>query len=346
MLLALDPRLARRIGALTLFAMAAIAAAFVFLYDRAALGSPVRFRVVFRHAAGLRERAPLVVAGRPVGRIAAITPVLHGAPGALAGEVGIAALVEVAGDEAWKVPAAGTIFVASRGALSERYLEIAPPPGAPGPPVRDGAELRGVDPPTLDNVLQHTWNNLTTFQQFVDTVRPELTALRDQLRALRGHLDELGGAGDLADATAGLVAAARQTYGTGLGGSAGIDHLVAITAEARGTIGEIRALLDSIGPDLAATAAQLARIRGHVAAGDPLGRAEQLLATARAAADRIDPLLAAARAVIDRLARGEGSLGRLMNDPEFPEDTKELGKIIKRSPWKVLEKPADYTGTR
>ena len=347
MLLAQDPRLARRVGALTLLLVGVIAAAFVFLSDRAALGSPVTFRVVFHHSAGLHERAPIVVAGRPIGRIAAIVPVLPGAPGLLGGEVGVAAVVEVARDQAWKVPAAGTIFVSSRGVLSDRYLEVAPPSGDPGPAIRDGAELRGVDPPTLDNVLQHTWNNLTTFQQFVDTVRPELTALQDQLRALRGHLDELAGDPRAAGITAlvaasrELAAAATRTYDGALGGAAGVAHLAATVAAARQTIAEIRAMLDVIRPELTAAAAGAARIRGRLAAGDPLGRADQLLAAARAALDKIDPLLATARELADRIARGEGSIGRIMTDPEFPEDTKDLGKMLKRHPWRILEKPAN-----
>jgi phospholipid/cholesterol/gamma-HCH transport system substrate-binding protein len=345
-LLAQDPRLARRVGALTLLLVGVIAAAFVFFYDRAALGSPVRFRVLFHHSAGLHERAPLVVAGRPIGRIAAIVPVLPGAPGPLGGDVGVAAVVEVARDQLWKVPAASTIFVSSRGVLSDRYLEVAPPTGEPGPGVRDGAELRGVDPPTLDNVLQHTWNNLTTFQQFVDTVRPELTALQDQLRALRGHLDDLaadpraaGGIAALVAASRELAAAATRTYDRALGGGAGVAHLAATVAAAHQTIVEIRAMLDAIRPALAAAAAGAARIRGHLVAGDPLARADQLLATGRAALDKIDPLLATARELADRLARGEGSIGRIMTDPEFPEDTKDLGKMLKRHPWRILEKP-------
>jgi ABC-type transporter Mla subunit MlaD len=351
-LLAQDPRLARRVGALTLLAMAAASAGAVFLLDRGGLGATIRFRVMFRHSAGLHDRAPLIVAGRPVGRIAAITPVPHGASGPLGGEVGVAVTVELARDERWKVPAGATVFVASRGPLSDRYLEVAPPAGAPGPPVDDGAELRGVDPPTLDTVLQHTWSNLTTFQQFVDTVRPELAALRGQLGALRDRLDAIAGdaraaAGPgaldpiaaLAGATRSLLAAATRTYGTALGGAPGVAHLIATAGAARDTLAEIRAAIDLLGPRLAATTAQLARVRGHLVTGDPVARAEQILATLRRALDQIDPLLATAGELAQRIARGEGSLGRLLSDPEFPEDTKELGKIIKRHPWRVLDKP-------
>jgi len=345
LLLAQDTRLARRVGALTLLAMAVVAAGFVFLLDRVAIGSPVRFRVMFRHSAGLHDHAPLVVAGQPIGRVAAVSPMPHGAPGPLGGDVGVAATVEVARDDAWKVPAGATIFVASRGPLSDRYLEVAPPAGEPGPAIQDGAELRGVDPPTLDNVLQHTWTNLTNFQLFVDTLRPELAALRTQITQLRGHLDELAGdtrgAGidALADATRGLVTAATRTYDTSLGGAPGIARLAATVQDARQMIADLRGALDLLGPEAAAAFSHLARIRGHLAADDPVARVEQTLATARAALDKIDPLLATARDLADRLARGEGSIGRLLSDPEFPEDTKELGKIIKRHPWKILERP-------
>ncbi|TMQ06678.1 MAG: MCE family protein [Deltaproteobacteria bacterium] len=328
--------------------MAAASAGFIFLLDRAALGSPIRFRVLFRHSAGLHDHAPLVIAGTPIGRVEAISPVLHGAPGPLAGEVGVAALVEIRGGDAWKVPANATIFVASRGPLSDRYLEVAPPTGTgePGPAIRDGAELRGVDPPTLDNVLQHTWNNLLTFQQFVDTVRPELAALRTQLDQLRDHwialagdLRATGGITALIDAVRGLIAAATRTRDTALGGRAGIPRLLATAREARRAIAESRAALDLLGPELAAVTANLTQIRGHIAASDPIGRADQLLTGLRSALDRIDPLLAAATDLGDRIARGEGTIGRIASDPEFPEDTKELGKLIKRHPWKILERP-------
>lgn len=352
MLLAQDPRLARRVGALTLLAMAAASAGLVFLLDRGGLGPTIRFRVMFRDSAGLHDRAPLIVAGRSVGRIEAITPVPHGAPGPLTGEVGVAVTVELARDERWKVPADASVFIASRGPLSDRYLEVAPPPGPPGPPIGDGAELRGVDPPALDTVLQRTWTSLTTFQQFVDTVRPELTALRDQLGALQGRLDAIAGdaraaAGPgapdpvvaLAAATRSLVTAATRTYGTALGGAPGVAHLIATAGAARATLAEVRAAIDLLGPRLTATTAELARVRGHLAADDPVACAEQSLATLRRALDQIDPLLATAGELAQRITNGEGSLGRLLGDPEFPEDAKELGKIMKRQPWKIVQKP-------
>src|SRR5882724_8409728 len=100
-----DEQLARRVGAIALVAIAAAIVAFVFLLDRIDLGAPIRIRVAFHHIAGLRERAALVAGGRSIGRVEAIVPVPHGAEGALAGDVGVAAIVAIDRDQAWKVPA-------------------------------------------------------------------------------------------------------------------------------------------------------------------------------------------------------------------------------------------------
>src|SRR5882757_5384011 len=118
-LLAQDERLARRVGAVALCLIAAAIGFVVFLWDRIEIGSPVRIKVYLAHTAGLHENVPIVVGGRSIGHIEAIEPVIHGAPGPLNGEVGVAITVALDGDQAWKVPAAAEVFVASRGALSD-----------------------------------------------------------------------------------------------------------------------------------------------------------------------------------------------------------------------------------
>jgi ABC-type transporter Mla subunit MlaD len=348
-LLAQDERLARRVGAVAVLVLGATIACLVFLLDRIELGSPIRIRIVFHRIAGLRDHAALVVAGQPVGRIEAIVPLPHGTGGLLSGEVGVAVTVAVDGDSAWKVPAAAEIFVASRGPLSDRYLEVAPPHGDPGPAIRDGQELRGIDPPSLDNILQHTWTNITTFKLFVETVKPELQALRRQLDELRAQLDQLApGAGGasagveaLSTEARALLAGARHTYDTALGGDPGLDSMLAMARDARAAVAQIRAAIDVLGPRATALTANLARVRGDLAAADPIAHAEQAIAQIRTALDKIDPLLAKLDELGDRIARGEGSLGRLMQDPEFPEDAKDLGKIMKRQPWKIIARPHD-----
>jgi ABC-type transporter Mla subunit MlaD len=256
--------------------------------------------------------------------------------------------VAVAGDNAWKVPAGAEIFVASRGPLSDRYLEVAPPHGDPGPAIHDGQELRGVDPPSLDTVLQHTWTNMTTFKLFVEAVKPELGALRRELDDLRAGIDQVAGGTGGADRVAALatearavLAAARHTYDDALGGAAGIAGVRAMVRDARAAVAEIRAAIDLLGPRAAAIAADLARVRGHLATADPIARGEQAIVQLRAALDKIDPVLARLDELGARIAAGEGSIGRLIQDPEFPEDAKDLGKLMKRHPWNIIARPPD-----
>lgn len=343
-LLAQDDRLTRRVGAITLALVALAILFFVFVAGRIDLGATTRIRVYFRHSANLREHAPLVVGGKAIGRIDAIETVAHGGENPLHGEVGVVAIVAIDGDEAWKVPANAEIFLSSRGPLSEKYLEVAPPAGPPGPPgpsVREGDELRAIDPPSLDNVLQRAWTNMTTFRAFTAEVSPELTALRGELAKLDANLAAIDGLVPLALDARDLAARARQTYAGPLGGDAGLARAGAMLGHARGALAQTRSTIGTLSPEVDALAANLARVRGHLAATDPLVRLAATIVRVREVLAKVDPLLAEVDALRARVAAGEGSIGRLMNDPEFPEDAKELGKIMKRQPWKLIARPKD-----
>lgn len=350
-LLAQNERLARRVGAITLCVIGGAIAFFLFLYDKIELGSPTRIRVYFSHATGLREHAPLVVGGHRIGHIESIESVAHGGDNPLAGEVGTVAIVAIDDGEAWKVPHDADVFVSSRGVLSERYLEVAPG-GDASTPVREGAQLRGADPPMMDTVLRRTWGNMLTVEQFVDEVGPELAALRaartqmvGELAAIAAEIDQLlpliSGGGPLVDEANELMALAKQTYEESLGGANGLAAIEAALADARASIGKLREVIDQLAPAAARLESGVSRVRDHVVAHDPAGRASDVLAKLRAAIDKIDPLLATVEDVAARFARHEGTIGRLMHDPEFPEDAKELGKILKRRPWRVIAKPKE-----
>lgn len=330
-MLAQDPRLAQRVGAIALIVMIAAIAAAVFLLGRGWLGTPVRVRVVFVRSGGLRDHAPIVVAGQPIGRIEALAPALH--EPLLDGASGVAALVAIDADQAWKVPAASEVFVASRGALGDRYLEVAPP-REPGARVRDGQTLRGIDPPSLDNVLQHTWTNMTIFKIFMEQVRPEVEKLEASVADLRATLRSLPALAPVLDHVRALRTAVGET-------EQAIDFAAvsATIGDARQTVAQVRAALDQLRPRLQALVADARRIHGALAAAEPIARAERLVDQLQQAIGKLDPLVARLDELAARVAAGEGSIGRLMQDPEFPEDTKELGKIMKRQPWKILAKP-------
>jgi hypothetical protein len=349
-LLAQNERLARRVGAITLCVLGGAIAFFVFLFDKIEIGTPTRIRVYFTNSTGLRERAPIVIAGDTIGHIESITGVPHGAKTPLEGEVGTVAIVAIDEGDAWKVPTNADIFVSSRGMLSERYLEVASPRGESAKPAFEGAEFRGADPPMMDSVLRRTWANMLTVQQFTDAVGPELAALRKareemagELGAIAAQIDQLlpliSGVGPLVDEASELVALAKKTYAESLGGEDGLAAFAATTANARAMIAKLRAVIDQLGPVAERLEHEASRVREHVATEDPAGHMTEVLAKLRAALDKVDPLLATVDDLAARFARHEGSIGRLMYDPEFPEDAKDLGKILKRRPWRVIAKP-------
>lgn len=345
-LLAQDERLTRRVGAITLFVLAAGIAFAVFVAHRIEWGDRVRIKVYFHQTTALREGASFVVAGRTIGQIESIALSPRGAPGPLGGAEGVVVTVALVADEAARVMRGGDVFISSRGALSERYLEIGPSP-EPTPMLTDGLELIGRDPPSLDRVLQRTWDNLTTTRQFAAEVRPELDLLRAQLRELGDTLDglvpEVAGAAGFGLEVRALLAEARTLRDLGLGGEPGLARLEDVVTRARATLAQARTVLDSLGGKAGALGTQLDAVRARVGARGPaaLRTLELAIARMRSAIDKVDPLLAQLEDLQRRIARGEGSIGKLMRDPEFPEDAKELGKIMKRQPWKILGRPGD-----
>ncbi|HEU0034364.1 MAG TPA: MlaD family protein [Kofleriaceae bacterium] len=344
-LLAQDERLTRRVGGIVLLLLAIAILFFVFIVDKIEWGRHIRVAVYFRGTGGLREGASLVVAGQPVGRIESIALSPRGAPGPLDGEEGVVATVAIERDVARHIHRGGDIFVASRGPFSERYLEIAPAPDPDAPVLAQGDRLRGIDPPTLDRVLQRTFDNVGVAMQFADAVGPELDRLRGELRQLATTMDELqpniAGVASLGVEVEGLLAETDRLRDVTLGGEAGLDRLARVVDQARLTIAKARTMLDTLGQRARVLTASVDRLRDRIGERGPaaIHAVEVAIDRVRAAIDKIDPLLAKVQELTDRIARGEGTIGRLAQDPEFPEDAKELGKILKRQPWKVIARP-------
>jgi len=344
-LLAQDQRTTRIVGAITLSLVTAAIVFFVFVWDRIEWGENVRVRIYMRSTGGLVEGAPVVVAGHDVGHVEAIA--LAGKP---KHEDGV--IVTIRMEKAWakRLDASGDIFVTSRGMLSNRYLELGPgtPNANPTVPAgttflvvaRDKLELNGREPPTLDRVLQRTLDNLNTTRAFGNEVKPALTQLQNEIDALQATM--AGIAPDItfrADVLA-LVAEGRQTYAA-LGGDAGIDRMSevkargdSVFAQGRAAIAQLRASADMLGASI-----DVLKSRVNTRGATAIERVELAIDRVKAGIDKIDPLLAQAELLRAQIARGDGSLMKLMNDPEFPEDAKELGKILKRQPWKLIDRP-------
>jgi ABC-type transporter Mla subunit MlaD len=351
-LIAQDEQLARRVGSIALAVIALATAFFVFVYDRIEWGRHTRIRVYFHHAGSLHEGGAFVVGGQAIGKIESIALSPRGAPGPLNGDEGVVLGVAIDAGEAARCDPRGDVFVASRGALAERYLELGPPPGEPSttPGLHEGEQLLGKDPPSLDRVLQRTWDNLTALAAFRDSVKPELDALRAQIAELRAHLDPASATAIAhADAIApmflelgGFADELKTLRDRGLGGDTGLAHLGEVLDRTRAVVASARASLGKLDASASGMRVAIESLRTRLGTKGAAAVDAVELAIDRVKADiaKVDPLLAQFDALNQALARGDGTIMKLMHDPEFPEEAKELGKIMKRQPWKIIDRPS------
>ncbi|MBZ0235419.1 MAG: MCE family protein, partial [Deltaproteobacteria bacterium] len=183
-----DERLTRRVGAAVLVAAALTVVFVVMVLPR--LGSDgVTVRVRFGVVVGLPEGAAVRVAGKDIGHVESIGVARD--PRNPRGQVGVVAVVRI--DPAWaaRIPLNSDFFVDARSMLAPRYIAIGPPVALPGRPLRDGDEVTGIDPPSLDNVLQRTWENLEEVRRFLDAIRPPIANMKRSAARLTGTIDSL-----------------------------------------------------------------------------------------------------------------------------------------------------------
>ena len=122
-----DGKLGVRVGAVTLVLLVLGVAYVVLLRGKLFLGPSVDVELYFAHVGSLKEGAPVMVAGRAVGKITAIRLVprdLAGDDHLLADTGGAVAILRIDARRRGMVPINGEFFVSSRGLLSERYVEV------------------------------------------------------------------------------------------------------------------------------------------------------------------------------------------------------------------------------
>jgi ABC-type transporter Mla subunit MlaD len=330
--LAQDDKLVRKVGAATIAVLTAVIALVVFVGGRIRWGARLHVIVTFHDTAGLAEGAPFVVAGRTVGKVETI--------GFGDARAGVRVTVVMPASDADMVDAAGDVFMASRGVLSAKYLELAPP-REPTRAVKEGDVFVGKDPPTLDHVVQRTWDNLTTLGKFRDEVKPELDALTAHVEELRATAAGLPDSARFAELVGNAGDGWRELTDLrerGLGGDAGRAKLAATLEQARAVIAQGRAALDRLAPAAAELRGNVAALTAKLAArGDVIAKLAETIDVAKADFDKADTLMASVDELMAQIP--DGSIAKLQSDPEFPEDTKELGKYLKRHPWKIVFKP-------
>jgi ABC-type transporter Mla subunit MlaD len=341
-----DQQAQQRVGGVMMGVILAAGVFVVAVLPRLDFGGGVRVRVKFGHSGSLREGAPLIVAGRTAGKVESV--MLDASENG-----GSVVTVRVDDEYVHMVPIDGDFFISSKGVLSARYLEVGPHPGKlsePGRNVRDGDVVQGIDPPSLDSALNRTWANLEKSREFLKAVEPEVAELRAALEGLGTTIDEVepsqGAYAKLAVELARLWKESRELTATLESAGATPGELRALAARAGATLDHARAAVAKVRAAADELMKDLDRVKNQAgkAAPEAIARLRASLEEADRLMAKIDHLLAGTRELLAVIERGEGSAIKLSRDPEFPEDAKALGKMLKRSPWRIIGHPDDHSG--
>ena len=235
-----------------------------------------RVDAVFESVVGLDDKAAVRVAGVRVGRVDGIR--LEGRR----------ARVTLLLDTDLVLTAGAEAAIANQGLLGDKFVELFPgPEGAP--PLADGTVLPGKTPISFDQAMA------------------KLEDIGDSVKNAFGGLStgEGGGLGD-------LVASLQATA----------DELRAVIAENResfgGTMRNFERFSSTLADELPRLTAQLDRVLGQVDAvitenrenlQGSLGNLRQLTSSVQRSVDNLNT-------ITDRLARGEGTIGKLLASDE------------------------------
>ncbi len=276
---------ALKVGAFATIVLVLLAVMILKIEDIDLFGGAKRNLVAeFDSVAGLDNKATVRVAGVRIGRVDGIGLANHKAQ------------VRLVIEQDVPLTEGTTARIANMGLLGDKYVVLIPgPEGAP--PLPDGALIEGTTPPSFDEAL-------AKFSKLGDSLgsltgaggEGNLDRLIQNLEAVSADIRELVEANrDQLDATVSNVQQFTGTLATELPKLSGqvaqvLDRMDRTLAQLEGTVGESR-------PDLAATIANM----------------RQLTTDAQTSVDNLNQ-------VTGRLARGEGSIGKLLTSDEAHDE--------------------------
>ncbi len=337
-----NERIAIRVGA-AISVLLIVSVVVALRVDFRGLGPTIRARVYLKHPGPLRASADIQLGGRKVGRVDSIRLVTaqEASPSdhILHPSGGVVLSILVRKKYLPWVRRNSELFVNAKGLIGESYLEIAPPPASEEMlgPLRDGDEIRGIDPARMEEIIVTSFQNAERFSALLGELRPSMIQLRNNLGELNATLDTIAPiASESWTALSQVVSEYEQLHET-LGAVPSLAGLRAqgqrLAANARHELGAVSQALDQLSTRLHA-------VKGRVPK-DLWERFERATTSASASLARLEATMEHIEELSDRVASGIGTVGALINDKEFSDDTKKLGRYIKRHPWELLVRPAD-----
>src|SRR5512141_1157712 len=285
-----------------------------------------RLTVDFDSAAGLEPKSDVKMAGVPIGKVEEIQL------------VGNRARLVLRIHEGIRIPLDSVATIQTQGLLGEKYVEINPGRDVQRNLPAGGQVANTISPTNLDEMVR----KLSAIGDDVKKFTESLSATFGTEEGKKALADILR---DVRETTASLrvvVQGNEQRFGRIL---ANIDRLSAdlsdISAankqDVRATIANLRVFSDTLKSETPSLVRKLEEMSERVSgiAGDNRENLKESIKNLKAASARLDNTLDAAGKVMAKIDRGEGSLGKLVNDNTAQRsitDTLEgINKYVRKS---------------
>lgn len=284
-----------RVGALMLAALIVLGV-FVIRIEEIPIGTKggrYRVQAIFPSVAGLDAKSPVRIAGVRIGLVEDIE---------LKGDL---ALVTLAIEHGVALRQGARAEVTSLGMLGDKYIEIYPGP-LDSPPLPAGAVLDGTSPIAFDEVLRTVGDVGTDIKAVTASLRQSLAGDEGQQR-----IDEiLENIRQLSEDTRAMVAANRASVDDTIANFRAFS--LTLKEELPRLAEKLNALADRV-------ETVVAENRGNLS--DSLGNIKDVSARLRTSADNLNE-------ISGKIARGEGTIGKLVNDDETVDNLNSTLKSV------------------
>ncbi len=337
-----------KVGALVLFSLALLVA-FVLALGDFSFGEGFTFEVEFNNAGGLKPGADVAIAGINVGKVESLR--FNTNPTVAESAVGVTATLSVDAEQADAIREDSDFFITTRGVLGEPYIEIVTR-SLDAPPIKKGAVLRGVDPPRMDIIVAKASELLTSLTDLLDNPEIQTKDLISNTASLaktldgflkdnRADLDQTvdnvrDGSGEARQ----LLASLNVAVGDGKSLQGAITDVEKTAANARNITAKVDGKIDPMLDDVTVTAENARKVTESAdrLLVDNEAKIAKSIDNVEVSTQRLAVMSEDAQGIVQGVKDGDGTVGALLTDREVYDDLKEMLRIIKQRPWKIVWK--------
>lgn len=340
-----------KVGALVLFSLALLTA-FVLILGDFSFNDGLEFHVQFDNAAGLKPGADVAIAGITVGSVSKLK-FIRNENNIESGMHAVAVQVTLRLNPTYQdsVRLDSKFYITTRGLLGEPYIEISTL-SFDAQPVASGDILRGVDPPRMEIIVGKASDLLDTISDMLDNPNGNaselVTATTYFMKSVGGMVgdnrDNIDASIDNLRLTTEQANQLLSTLNTTIGDGELVRTIIAdahtTTRSARNIAGKLDTQFDPLMADATATLSSARKI-GDTAERILVEREPQIASAVdnlHTSSENIVAITKDGEKLLAKVMAGEGTVGALLVEREIYEDMKELLRIIKQQPWKILWK--------